>query len=135
MGIRGCGPAVWICLSCIFLGEDVADEVLGHVLFFDGGKPSPAPLEDDGIDLEITFWSSCAQHREFLRLNQVFKHQTASGVLVHAAPCPCHCFGKPSVELCLSGLADGFCGPVVGGGVAVGVENLGLEVAKEALGV
>ncbi len=111
----------------------MANEVLRDGLLLHRGEPAASTLEDDRIHLEVAFRSPGAEHRELLRLDQILENETSSRVLVHASPCPCHAFGESPIELRLTGFADGFGAPVVRGGVAVGVEDFGLEVAEKAL--
>lgn len=100
------------------------DEVLRSLDGFGGGNPTPPSLKDDGIDLQLTFFPTCAQHREFLGLNQIFKELTSPCTLVHpsSASCP-GALRHAAIILDLPGASDGISRPIVGRRVAIGVKD------------
>lgn|GEM_PF-3771262 len=80
IGIPGLGPLDCSCLSFIPLGEDVADEVLRQYFVAGGDSPAAPALEENGIDFKVRLYSAGAEHRKFLRLDEIFENQASAGI-------------------------------------------------------
>ena len=118
-------------LRRINLREDVPDEITDLVFFPDRHFPAPPCLENDAVHLHFKVRPSGAKHGELLGLHEEFDALAGSGVLRAASAG--NAFGQPGGKPGLMCLANRIGSPVVRRRVAVGVENLGLEIADERL--
>lgn len=117
------------------LAEAVPDVVLRDWLWGVIIHPASTPLEDDGVNLSAGFSAAGSKRGELLRLHQVFKNHAATGILVHGSclTSGAHAFGMAAVELKLAGAANCLRSPIVGRGVPVGMEDLGLKVPQKGI--
>ena len=110
--------------------------VLCFRFVFAGHQPAPPALENDAIHLHVALLAAGPQHCELLRLHKVFDDLTPARALI-AATARAGRAGKPlahaAVILHLAGSADGIRRPIIGGRIAVRMENLGLQVTHECL--
>jgi len=110
----------------------MANEVLDFLAVMLRHNPAPPTLKNDRFNLHLAFLAPGAEHRELLRLDEIFYDLPPARALV-AAGGLAHAFGPASVKLHLAGFAQRVSGPIIRRGIAIGMKNLGLEVAYKCL--